>query len=46
MLGTDATCFGSEISTVDPAQKTLELKTTNVSLIPNFFTILMSRWLS
>lgn len=30
MLGTDATCFGSEISTVDPNQKTLELKTTNV----------------
>lgn len=31
LLGSDATCFGSEVSTVDPKHKTLELRTTNVS---------------
>jgi len=33
MLSTDATCFGSEVSLVDPKSKTLELRTTNVSAI-------------
>ncbi|KAF6019780.1 SLMO2 [Bugula neritina] len=32
MLGTDATCFGSEVSLVDPKSKTLELRTTNLTL--------------
>jgi len=32
ILGSDATCYGSEVSTVDPKQKSLELKTTNLTL--------------